>query len=238
MGKRILAVDDDRAVLEMLREYLVDKGFEVATAASGGDVRRSLAEGETHLVLLDIKMPGCGGFEIARRLRSISDVPIIMLSGEADVVDRVAALELGADDYVTKPFSPRELLARIRAVLRRMEITQMIADTAAPPRYLFGGWEYRTSPRQLTSPQGKSVTLTHGESQLLFTFLRSPRRPLTRQQLLDGIRTDLDTDDRSIDVLVLRLRRKIETDPSEPKLIRTERSIGYLFDSEVLPGAA
>jgi DNA-binding response OmpR family regulator len=241
MKKRILSVDDDPSIRELVHDYLAENGFEVATGASGADLRRLLAEGEAHLVLLDIKMPGCGGFEIARKLRAWSDVPLIMLTGRTDVVDRVAALELGADDYVTKPFSTRELLARIRAVLRRMENSAPVdpAPTeSSPPRYLFAGWELETSLRQLKSPKGKRVTLTNGEYQLLMTFLRSPRRPLTRPQLSEGIRSDLDTVDRSIDVLILRLRRKIEADPNAPKLIRTERSVGYMLDSEVMAAPA
>ena len=190
------------------------------------------------LILLDVRLPGEDGFTLARNLRAKSLVPIIMLTGQAQEIDRVLGLELGADDYVTKPFSPRELLARIRAVLRRYDNASNFA--AAEVRresdaktYRFAGWTLSTGARRLVSPTGVKVELTNGEYALLMAFLKSPKRVLSRDQLLESSRLHDDIFDRSIDVQILRLRRKIEADPNNPSLIRTERGAGYLFDADV-----
>jgi two-component system OmpR family response regulator len=240
LTKRILAIDDDAAIRDLVREYLGENGFEVLLGASGEDMNRILARETVDLVVLDVKLPGEDGFSLARALRSRSNIPIIMLTGQGQEIDRVAGLELGADDYLTKPFSPRELLARIRAVLRRRE-PSAAADGRAPPpasradvrAFRFSGWELTIGTRRLTSPDDRTIELTNSEFALLATFLRAPRVILSRDQLLEGSRMHADIFDRSIDVQILRLRRKIEPDPNEPKLILTRRGAGYLLDSEV-----
>jgi len=235
LTKRILAIDDDAAIRGLVREYLVENGFEVLLGASGEDMNRILARETVDLVLLDVRLPGEDGFSLARALRARSSLPIIMLTGQGEEVDRVAGLELGADDYLTKPFSPRELLARIRAVLRR-HVAVAEPPVAATARndarvYRFSGWELLPGTRRLVSPAGKAIDLTNSEFALLVTFLRAPRVILSRDQLLEGSRLHADIFDRSIDVQILRLRRKIEADPNERKLIVTRRGAGYLLDS-------
>jgi two-component system, OmpR family, response regulator len=238
----VLAVDDDEAVRNLIAEYLTEAGFRVTAVANGRDMASTMAAEQIDLIVLDVKLPGEDGFSLARSIRQTSKVPIIMLTGQGHEVDRVLGLELGADDYLVKPFSPRELLARIKAVLRRFDNNQGTQAEAAsiPVRreseirtYKFAGWELSTGTRRLTSPKGERVELTNGEYALLMTFIKSPRRVLSRDQLLEGSRLHDDIYDRSIDVQILRLRRKIELDSNEPKLIRTERGAGYFFDAEV-----
>ena len=238
MGKRILAVDDDPSIREMVRDYLVDHDYDVITVADGEEMKRVLQSTGADLVILDVKLPGKDGFGLARELRNESHLPIIMLTAQDHEVDRILGLELGADDYLTKPFSPRELLARIRAVMRRHELAATApaapgAGHADVRAYRFAGWELNTGTRRLTSPKRGLVELTNSEYSLLVTFLRSPRKILSRDQLLEGGRMHADIYDRSIDVQILRLRRKIEENPNEPSLIRTERSVGYFLDTDV-----
>ncbi len=237
----VLAVDDDESVRNLIAEYLTEAGFRVTAVANGRDMASTMAAGPVDLIVLDVKLPGEDGFSLARSIRQTSKVPIIMLTGQGHEVDRVLGLELGADDYLVKPFSPRELLARIKAVLRRFDNNQTPAETAAASArreseirtYKFAGWELSTGTRRLTSPKGERVELTNGEYALLMTFIKSPKRVLSRDQLLEGSRLHDDIYDRSIDVQILRLRRKIEADSNEPKLIRTERGAGYFFDADV-----
>ena len=236
-AKRILVVDDDPSIREMVRDYLVGHDFDVLVAANGEEMKAALEGPGADLVILDVKLPGEDGFGLARALRSRSHMPIIMLTAQSEEVDRVVGLELGADDYLTKPFSPRELMARIRAVLRRHT---MAAEAAQKPAsdvraFQFAGWELNTGTRRLTSQDKTRVELTNSEYSLLVTFLRSPRKILSRDQLLEGVRVNADIFDRSIDVQILRLRRKIEPNPNEPTLIRTERSVGYFLDVDVTP---
>ena len=237
--KRILAIDDDPVIRDLVREYLSENGFEVLLGENGEEMGRILAREKVDLVVLDVRLPGEDGFSLARALRSRSNLPIIMLTGQGQEIDRVAGLELGADDYLTKPFSPRELLARIRAVLRRREpATATDSRTPAVRRgdvraFRFSAWELSLGTRRLVSPEGRAIELTNSEFALLATFLRAPRAILSRDQLLEGSRVHADIFDRSIDVQILRLRRKIEPDPNEPKLILTRRGAGYLLDSEV-----
>jgi len=239
MAQHILVVDDDASIRDLINDYLVENGYRVSCAANGTEMHVVIQSDTVDLIVLDVKMPGDDGFSLARMVRQTSDVPIIMLTGQSHEVDRVLGLELGADDYLTKPFSPRELLARIKAVLRRYEGTTERDAEARFKRenelrsYRFQGWELSTGARKLTSPQGVRVELTNGEYALLVTFLKSPRQVLSRDQLLESSRLHDDIYDRSIDVQILRLRRKIESDPNEPKLIRTERGAGYFFDTEV-----
>jgi DNA-binding response OmpR family regulator len=172
---------------------------------------------------------------IARKLREESAIPILMLTGRAEEADRVMGLELGADDYLTKPFSPRELLARIRALLRRAQAQATVADTVAKVRaYRFGGWELNIGLRKLKSPNGEAVELTNGEFRILAAFLSAPHRILSRDQLLELSRVhNAEVFDRAIDIQILRLRRKIEADPANPKFIKTERGAGYVFSVPV-----
>ena len=233
VARSVLVVDDDPAIRELIREYLAENDFKVSVAESGGDMDRVLGAEVVDLVILDLKLPDEDGLAIARRLRESLDLPIIILTGRKDEADRVMGLELGADDYVTKPFSQRELLARIKAVLRRTESKREARRGESVRAYLFSAWELNTGTRRLKSPTGEMVDLTNSEYALLVAFLRSPQRVLTRDQLLEASRLHDDIYDRSIDVQILRLRRKVEESPNQPKLIRTERGAGYYLDSTV-----
>jgi DNA-binding response OmpR family regulator len=230
----ILVVDDDPAIRDLVRDYLVEHDLKVSTAGSGGQMDQVLAAETIDLVILDLKLPDEDGLSIARRLREKLDMPIIIVTGSRkEEVDRVMGLELGADDYVTKPFSQRELLARIKAVLRRTEGKRAARRGEAVRAYRFAGWELNTGLRRLKSPDGRPVDLTNSEYALLVAFLRSPQKVLTRDQLLESSRLHDDIYDRSIDVQILRLRRKVEEKPNEPTLIRTERGAGYYLDTAV-----
>jgi DNA-binding response OmpR family regulator len=198
---------------------------------------RILQDQVIDLVLLDLRLSGEDGMQLARELRATSEIPVIIVTGKRDEADRVMGLEIAADDYMTKPFSNRELLARIRAVLRRYQAAR---DTAAPSReskrraYRFAGWELNLLARRLTAPEGHRVELSNGEFNLLLALCEAPQRALTRDQLLELSRLHgAEVYDRSIDVQILRLRRKIEADASSPEFIRTERGVGYLFNARV-----
>jgi two-component system, OmpR family, response regulator len=226
----ILVVDDDVAIRDLISEYLTENDFKVSVAESGADMDRVLGAEMVDLVLLDLKLPDEDGLAIARRLRESLDIPIIILTGRKEEVDRVMGLELGADDYVTKPFSQRELLARIKAVLRRTEGKRATRRGETVRAYRFSGWELNTGTRKLRSPDGRNVELTNSEYALLVAFLKAPQRILSRDQLLESSRLHDDIYDRSIDVQILRLRRKVEMSPNQPTLIRTERGAGYYLD--------
>ncbi|HYS14172.1 MAG TPA: response regulator [Burkholderiaceae bacterium] len=233
----VLALDDDPSIRQIVTEYLSENELRVTAVASGKELLAVMAKETIDLVVLDLRLHGEDGMQIARKLREQSSIPILMLTGRADEADRVMGLELGADDYLTKPFSPRELLARIRALLRRASAQASVADEIAKVRaFRFGNWELNVGLRKLKSPEGKGVELTNGEFSLLTAFLSSPQRVLTRDQLLDLSRLhNAEVYDRSIDVQILRLRRKIEIDPAHPKFIITERGAGYVFASDVTP---
>ena len=233
MEAHILVVDDDVAIRELINEYLSENNFKVSVAETGADMDKVLAEEIVDLVILDLKLPDEDGLAIARRLRESLDLPIIILTGRKEEVDRVMGLELGADDYVTKPFSNRELLARVRAVLRRTEGKRASRRTEKVRAYRFSGWELNTGTRKLRAPDARNVELTNSEYALLVAFLKAPGRILSRDQLLEASRLHDDIYDRSIDVQILRLRRKVEESPNAPKLIRTERGAGYYLDSKV-----
>ncbi len=231
----VLALDDDPSIRELVADYLSQNELRVTTVASGKELDAVLARETIDLIVLDLRLPGEDGMQIARRLRESSSIPILMLTGLADEADRVMGLELGADDYLTKPFSPRELLARIRALIRRARAQATVADAIARVRaYRFGGWELNIGLRRLKSADGRAVELTNGEFSLLTAFLAAPQRVLSRDQLLELSRLhNAEVYDRSIDVQILRLRRKIEPDPAHPTYIRTERGAGYVFASDV-----
>jgi DNA-binding response OmpR family regulator len=233
----VVALDDDPSIRQLVSDYLSENELRVTTVATGEELAATLAKETIDLVVLDLRLKGEDGMQIARSLREQSAIPILMLTGRADEADRVMGLELGADDYLTKPFSPRELLARIRALLRRARAAATVADEISKVRaFRFGRWELNVGLRKLKSPEGKPVELTNGEFSLLTAFLSSPQRVLTRDQLLDLSRLhNAEVYDRSIDVQILRLRRKIEPDPAHPQFIVTERGAGYVFAADVTP---
>lgn len=235
VSPHILALDDDPDIRKVLLEYLSGQDYRVSAVARGQEMLAILSSEPVDLLLLDLRLPGENGMELARRVRELSQVPILILSGQADEADRVMGLELAADDYVVKPFSPRELLARIRALLRRTQASAAAGIHDAGLRaYRFAGWELNVRSRRLTSADGGVVSLTNSEFSLLCAFLGSPQRVLTREQLLERSRLhSLEVYDRSIDVTILRLRRKIESDPSNPSLLTTDRGVGYIFNCAV-----
>jgi DNA-binding response OmpR family regulator len=228
----ILVVDDDADMRDLVRDFLTEYGMRVTAVAGGTQMRRVIQEEAVDLVVLDLRLNGEDGMHLARELREGSQVPVIIVSGRLGEAERILGLELGADDYLTKPFSPRELLARIRAVLRRYHGNrpQQGARDNSQRAYRFAGWELNVGSRRLTAPDGRRVELSNGEFSLLRALCTAPQRILTRDQLLDLSRLDgAEVYDRTIDVQILRLRRKIEADPSAPRFIVTERGAGYLF---------
>ncbi|SEL17029.1 DNA-binding response regulator, OmpR family, contains REC and winged-helix (wHTH) domain [Roseateles sp. YR242] len=232
----ILAVDDDPAIRELLTDYLTEHALRVTAVDSGEAMQRVLQAELVDLVLLDLRLGREDGMQLARALRETSQVPVIIVTGRQDEADRVMGLELAADDYINKPFSSRELLARIRAVLRRYQLMREMMPTRDDRRrgYRFEGWELNLRSRRLTSPQGQRVELSNGEFNLLQAFCAAPQRVLSRDQLLDLSRLHgAEVYDRSIDVQILRLRRKIEQDPAMPLYICTERGAGYIFNARV-----
>jgi two-component system OmpR family response regulator len=234
---RIIIVDDDPVMLRMVCDYLKEHNMRAVFASGRQEMIHHFAAGEPDLVILDLRLGQEDGFDLLRDIRSRSDIPIIITTGgRRDEINRVVGLELGADDYVTKPFSLRELLARIRAVLRRQEAGRPAPQRDAERgRCKFGGWQIDRRTRRLTDPHGSLVALTKGEYALLIAFLDAPGRPLSREHLLQATHVHEEIFDRSIDVQILRLRRKLETDPNAPSIIRTERGVGYVFALAVEP---
>jgi DNA-binding response OmpR family regulator len=233
---RILVADDDPATRRTLVDYVDNHSMRAISAYGRQELVHLLAVREPSLVILDRQLGGENGLDLLREIRSLSDVPVIITGDQDDPSDRVVGLEFGADDYITKPFGLRELLARIRAVLRRREAGRAAAQRGDPGRGCqFGGWQLDRRARRLTDPSGVPVALTKGEYALLIAFLDAPQRSLTREHLLQATRAHEDVFDRSIDVHVLRLRRKLETDPGAPRIIQTERSVGYVFALSVEP---
>lgn len=234
----ILVVDDDPRVRDLLSRYLDGEGFGVSCVDNGDAMRSHMAKAAVDLVVLDLNLPGKDGLSLARELRATSDIAIIMITGKGDPIDRVAGLEIGADDYIPKPFELREVLARIRAVLRRVATRstegQVTTTVGSPECFGFAGWRFDPAKRELRNPKGEFVSLSTGEFDLLAAFLRHPMRVLNRDQLMDLLRGQEWTPfDRSIDTQVGRLRKKIERDPSNPELIKTVRGAGYLFAVDV-----
>lgn len=233
----ILVVDDDRQVRTMLSRYLSGEGYRVREAENGAGVRAAMAEEDVALVLLDLMLGNEDGLALARAIRARSDVPIIMLTGKHDVIDRVVGLEAGADDYIAKPFHLREVLARIRALQRRADgrvQPEPAAGEVVAEVIRFGGYVMDTLGRTLRGPDGDAITLTAGEFELLRVFLRNAGRVLDRDQLLNQLKgRDFEAFDRLIDTQVMRLRRKIEADPAQPQIIKTVRGAGYVFAGKV-----
>jgi two-component system, OmpR family, response regulator len=230
----ILVVDDDPKIRRGVAKLLDEQGMRVTQAEHGTAMWDKLAAARVDLIVLDVMMPGEDGLTLLRRLRKDTQIPVILLTAMVGETDRVVGLELGAEDYVCKPFSPRELVARIRVVLRRGHGTAVDEVRARPSVYAFASWTLDVRARILTSPHGAHVELTTGEFDMLLAFVEHPNRILTRDQLLDLSRGRASQSvDRAIDVQIMRLRRKIETDPQNPTLIKTVRNSGYIFTPEV-----
>jgi two-component system OmpR family response regulator len=231
----LLIVDDDREIRDLLSRFLRKHGHRVDTAADGRAMWQALSAGRFDLVVLDLMLPGEDGLSLCRRLRATSDLPVIMLTAIGEEADRIVGLEIGADDYVTKPFNPRELLARVKAVLRRSAQPRPAGEGETEEHVLaFEGWRLDLGTRELHAPDGTLMPLTAGEFDLLAAFAEHPGRVLTRDQLLDLTRgRSAQPFDRSIDVQLSRLRRKIEADPKEPRLIKTVRGGGYVLACKV-----
>lgn len=237
---RVVVVDDDPTVREFLSDYLTENGFEVAAADGGPALRRLLEQTVPHVVLLDIGLPGEDGLTLARFVRERFDVGIIMVSGAGETLDRIVGLEVGADDYVSKPFEPRELRARLKSVIRRYQRAGHPADVGAvvqeqEQRVRLGECTLDMQSQRLLDVKGEEIPITNMEFDLLRVFVERPNRPLSRDQLLNLTQNrDWDPFDRSIDIRITRLRRKIEADPNKPRVLRTVRGVGYMF----VPGSA
>ena len=231
----ILVVDDEPEIAGLLRRYLSAQGFEVSTAGNGAEMRRILAAVQIDLLLLDLGLPGEDGLALMRSLREHSSVPVIVVTGRGEPLDRILGLEIGADDYVTKPFDVRELAARVRSVLRRTgERHARSGHGAGPDAVRFAGWTLHLDARRLESPQGKTVELTTGEFELLAALVKAPGRVHSRDELLEATRNrQAGPFDRTIDVQIGRLRRKIEADPQHPEMIKSVRGAGYVFTPRV-----
>jgi two-component system, OmpR family, response regulator len=231
----ILIVDDHRELRDLVSRVLTKEGFRISTAADGRAMRQVLADGRIDLILLDLMMPGEDGLSLCRSLRAESKIPIIMLTAKGDELDRVIGLEMGADDYLPKPFGSRELIARIKAVLRRTGETATTARAGRPPKqYRFDRWRLDPGARELIRDDGATLPLSTGEYDLLIVFVERPLRVLSRDQLLHLARgRAANALDRSIDTQVSRLRRKLELDPGEPKIIKTVWGGGYMFTPAV-----
>ncbi len=233
----ILIVDDDPRVCRLLRRYLTQAASLVKMACDGADMFHHLAEEMPDLLILDVTLPDGDGFSLARELRTQSNIPIIMLTGKTDPIDKVVGLELGADDYVTKPFDNRELLARIRSVLRRISNIHTASSPSVNSEHKiarFEGWQLDLMSQELISAEEERVYLTSYEYKLLAGFVTRPNHVLNREQILDIIADrDWTPYDRSVDVLVGKLRKKIEDDPKHPKMIKTVRGSGYKFTTNI-----
>lgn len=233
---RILVVDDDARIRNMLARYFEDEGYSVSSAADGREMRLSMKQRTFDAIFLDLSLPGGqDGLDLAREIRAQSDVPIMMLTGRDDVVDRIVGLEIGADDYITKPFHLREVHARLKSILRRRGV--LPASTAEIPKeqvLSFDGWSLNLARRELRNSNGEDVELTTGEFDMLAVLVKNAGRVLTRDQLMDMTRgRQLDAFDRAVDAQIVRLRRKIETDAKHPQLVKSVRGIGYVFTGSV-----
>lgn len=240
----ILVVDDDEKVRRMLRRLFEDEGYRVSEASCAAEARPLVAAGDVNLITLDLNLGGEDGLMLAREVRQQSRIPIVMITGKGDMIDKVVGLELGADDYISKPFHLREVLARIRSVLRRAvpetpaatppSATAAAASAPTGERYVFNGWTLDMSTREFNAPDGASCELTSGEFDLLAIFVQRPNRVLSRDQIMDLMKGhDWNPNDRTIDNQIARLRKKIESDPKNPRIIKTIRGAGYSFTGTV-----
>jgi len=232
--KRILIVDDEQQIRVLLERYLSNEGFQVFTVSDGTAMRETMSRHEIDIAVLDVRLPGEDGFVLLRELRRNSSLPVIMLSDRSEVFDRVAGLEAGADDYLPKPFAPRELLARVNAVLRRDRGEEVEREQTTPPTLSFADFSMNLASRQLFGPGGKEIILTPMEFEILATLARNPQRALDRDFLLEAaVGADVSALERTIDVHIGRLRKKIESDSVRPSLIKTVRGAGYIFSAKV-----
>lgn len=230
----IVVVDDDAGVRTLLARILRECGYDVTGAADGAELAATLGERKIDLILLDIMLPGENGLDLCRDIRTRSRVPIIMISARGQESDRVTGLDLGADDYIAKPFGRSEVLARVRAVLRRAHDVHVPLDIPAPERFDFAGWHYHARRRELIAPSGAEVELTAAEHELLLALVRYPQRMIARDRLLELARSRVGSaTDRSVDVLISRLRRKLGDGRKSRPLIRTVRGVGYMFAADV-----
>jgi len=233
--EHVLIVDDDQRIRDMLVRFLDDQGFVVSTAGDGVQMWAELSRRKIDIILLDLNLPGGkDGLDLAREIRSQSDVPIMMLTGRDDVIDRIVGIEVGADDYIAKPFHLREVLARLKAILRRRRPPTSSAVHADEKTFYFENWSLDTSRRRLADRFGKAVELTTAEYDMLLAFIRHPGRVLTRDFLMDQTRSrPLETFDRTIDAQIARLRKKMELDSRHPQLIKSIRGVGYVFAATI-----
>jgi len=237
--RSILIVEDDEILRDTVRIILEAEGYSVHQAASSLEMRSVLDANAIDLVLMDLVLGQEDGFAITRELRSVSDIPIIILTGKNDVIDRIVGLEIGADDYITKPFHNREFTARIKSVLRRYSVNaaapvQALTKATPPEKATFGGWTFDLASGELVAPSAERVVLTTYELQVLSVFVRHAKRALSRSQIMDLVANrEWDPFDRSLDVLIGKLRRKLGEDIRQPRLIRTMRNIGYMFMADV-----
>ena len=230
----ILVVDDDREIRDLVAKFLKNHNLRVTTAQDGREMKRVLEDWSIDLVVLDVMMPGEDGLTLCRNLRASTQMPVIMLTAMGEETDRIIGLEMGADDYLAKPFNPRELLARIKAVLRRSSQQEVSMVAQDGESFRFNDWEFKPEQRELLNDEGVLVSLSRGEFELLDTFVRHPNRVLNRDQLLDMARgREAIPFDRAIDVQVSRLRKKLKDDPKSPSLIKTVRGGGYMFTAKV-----
>ncbi|ENX3945850.1 TPA: response regulator [Photobacterium damselae] len=234
-GKKVLVVDDDQEIRELLDEYLTKSGFHVVTAAEGEEMKRKLAAGEPDLILLDVMMPGDDGFTLCQHIRKTSDVPIIMLTAVSDEMDQIIGLELGADDYIAKPFSPRQLMARIKALLRRVKPTETQQVPATPKFIRFANWRLDTSTHTLYNlEKGHEHELTGGDYALLMLFLSRPNEILDRDTISYATRgREVQASERGVDVALSRLRQRLGDKGRTQRLIKTSRGNGYIFTADV-----
>lgn len=239
-SKTILVVDDDPKIRLLLRRCLESDGYNVVEAANSQDVDRHMDEQTIDLVTLDLQLGSDSGLNIAAKLRAKSKIPIIMVTAKTDVIDKIVGLEMGADDYISKPFHIREVLARVHSVLRRSESNDVISqksaigETPSSQILAFNGWQTDVASYELKDPIGNSCDLTTADFKLLMVFLKSPKHVLSRDHIMDQINGyDWTPNDRTIDNQVARLRKRIEDDPANPKIIKTIRGVGYMFTSDV-----
>ncbi len=234
--KTILAVDDDPYVLDVVKDCLDSGGYKVITCPNAELALDHLQNNQVDLIVVDLGLPDMDGLELTRAFKAQSEAGVIILSGRSDTTEKVVGLELGADDYLTKPFEPRELLARTRSVLRRSELVSSAASADDGTSYDFDGWNLNVSRREFVNPDGDHIDLTSGEFDFLKVFVEHPNRVLSRDQILEIAYTnDSPAYDRSVDIRIARLRKKIEQDPKAPQWIKTVRNAGYIFTAAVSP---